>query len=74
MPILLENGAKVNVNDFDGETPLSCAVFHDGSDSVHLLLNHGANVHSLDNAVIRLLYFQPLRQIKLISIFAHKWS
>lgn len=43
LKILLENGAKVDITDIDGETPLFVASTSRNAETVRILLNAGAN-------------------------------
>ena len=47
--ILLKNGADINAKDQDSNTPLHCAIRHDG-ENINVLLEAGANINAVNKA------------------------
>lgn len=47
--LLIKNGAKVNIKDGSGRTPLHYAAYHGDNDICHLLLDNGADINAICN-------------------------
>ena len=47
--ILIENGAAINLQDVEGQTPLSWAARYNLCETANLLIKNGAAMNSKDN-------------------------
>ncbi len=55
MKILVDNGVNINQKDFDGLTPLHCAIHDNNIKAITTLVNLGANINILTDKGLNLL-------------------